>query len=110
VHSQCEQLNQHLCRQAMLGGEVSYLASPVTGGGVNVGPVEQRFLDVYHASMTQPEALAEAAWGILAAQGQRQIRDGKPLASEEENRQALVKQASHFMQVRLQVLERLQVV
>jgi len=110
VHSQCEQLNKHLCRQAMLGGEVSYLASPVTGGGVSVTPVEQRFLDAYHAGMTQPEELAEAAWGVFAAQGQRQIRDGKPLASEEENRQALVKQARHFMQVRLPLLERLQII
>lgn len=110
VHSQCEQLNKHLCRQAMLGGEVGYLASPVTGGGVSVGPVEQRFLDAYHAGMTQPEELAEIAWGVFAAQGQRQIRDGKPLASEEENRQALVKQARHFMQVRFPLLEKLQVV
>nr|WP_298965562.1 hypothetical protein [uncultured Halomonas sp.] len=110
VHRQCEPLNKHLCCQAKLDGEVGYLASPVTGGGVSVTPVEQRFLDAYHAGMTQPEELAEAAWAVLTAQGQRQIREGKPLTSEDENRQALVKQARHFLQVRLPLLERLQLV
>lgn len=110
VRSQCEQLNKHLCRQAMLGGEMGYLASPVMGGGVSVEPVEQRFLDARRAGKTQPEEWAEAAWGVFAAQGQGLMRDGKRLASEEENRQALVKQARHFVQVRLPLLERLRAV
>lgn len=110
VQSQCAQLNKHLCRQAMLGGEMSYLASPITGGGVGVGSVEQRFLDARREGMAEPEEWADAAWRVFSAQGQRLIRDGKPLASEEENRQALIEQARRFRQVRLPLLEKLQVV
>ncbi|MCL5427067.1 MAG: methyltransferase, partial [Gammaproteobacteria bacterium] len=102
--------NKHLCRQAMLGGEMSYLASPITGGGVGVGSVEQRFLDARREGMAEPEEWADAAWRVFSAQGQRLIRDGKPLASEEENRQALIEQARRFRQVRLPLLEKLQVV
>ncbi|OWV28387.1 class I SAM-dependent methyltransferase [Halomonas campaniensis] len=110
VHNQCERLNEHLCRQAMLGAEMGYLASPVTGGGVSVGVVEQRFLDARRAGMVQPEQWAEAAWSVFMTQGQRLMRNGKPLTSEEENRQALIDQARHFMHARLPLLEKLQIV
>lgn len=110
LRSQCEQLNKHLCRQAMVGGEVGYLASPVIGGGVAVEPVEQRFLDARRSGMTLPEEWAEAAWRVFDAQGKRLMFDGKPLVSEEENRQALLEQAKRFMNTRIPVLEKLQVV
>ncbi|MBT2775130.1 class I SAM-dependent methyltransferase [Halomonas sp. ISL-60] len=110
VRNQCARLNEHLCRQAMLGAEMGYLASPVTGGGISVGAVEQRFLDARRAGMVQPEEWAEAAWNVFKAQGQLLIRDGKPLSSDEENLQALLYQARNFMHKRLPLLERLQVV
>ena len=110
VRPQCARLNEYLCSQAALGGEVGYLTSPVTGGGVSVAPVEQCFLDARRNGLTQPEAWAEAAWRVLVARGQRLMRDGQPLATEAENRNALVEQARHFMDNRLPLLERLQVV
>ena len=70
-------INAHLQDKARGSGEISYLASPVTGGGVTVGRFPQLFLLAMAQGKKQPADWAAFAWNILASQGQRIIKDGK---------------------------------
>jgi hypothetical protein len=53
---------------------------------------------------------ASATWALLKAQGQRIIKDGKPLESDEENLAELAQQAQAFSAKRLPLLSKLGVV
>lgn len=103
-------LNAHLMQRARSTHDLSYLASPVTGGGLVVSRIAQLFLQ--HAAATkkmQPADLAQAVWQILSSQGQRVLRDGKPLENPQDNLAELTVQATAFVQKQLPVLKALQV-
>ena len=103
-------LNTHLLAKAQGSGDVAYLASPVTGGGVQVGRVRQLFLLALRSGKTQPAEWAKAAWGILELQGQKLIKDGKAIESAEENLAQLTSQAQDFALKQLPVLKALKIV
>lgn len=42
IIERCQDLNQHICRQALMSTDLAYLASPVTGGGILVPHICQR--------------------------------------------------------------------
>jgi hypothetical protein len=54
-----------------------------------------------------PQQWASATWALLKAQGQRIIKDGKPLESDEENLAELAQQAQPFSTKRLPLLRKL---
>jgi SAM-dependent methyltransferase len=62
-------LNAHLIASARTAGDVLALASPVTGGGVPVGRIEQLFLAAWQRGMTQPEDWALEASKVVADEG-----------------------------------------
>ena len=104
-----ERANQFLMNKARGTGDISYLASPVTGGGVMASRFQQLFLLSRQSGKKTPEEWANDAWGILKAQGQRIIKDGKPIELEDENLKELNQQAKEFASGRLTVLKALQV-
>jgi hypothetical protein len=57
-----------------------------------------------------PAALAAFAWAALLAQGQRLLKDGKPMDVAQDNMDELKVQATEFVAKRLPVLRRLGVV
>ena len=84
---------------------MNWLASPVTGGGIRVGRMEQLFLlarDLGHAGS---DAWARHAAQMLQAQGQRIVQDGQPVESDERQMEVLLAQAREFEAVRLPVLQ-----
>ena len=103
-------LNRHLCSKAQGSADIAFLASPVTGGGVPVGRFEQLFLREMAQGKKDPQQWASATWALLKAQGQRIIKDGKPLESDEENLAELAQQAQAFSAKRLPLLRKLGVV
>jgi SAM-dependent methyltransferase len=106
--SQCSKaLNAHLMDKACGSGEVSFLASPVTGGGVAVNRFQQLFLRALAEGHTTPEAWAARTWEILAAQGQRLLKDGQPIESVEDNSAELKQQADAFATKQLPILQAL---
>ena len=105
-----DKLNAHLVDKARGSSDVSYLASPVTGGGVTVGRVQQLFLLALSQGKKQPAQLAQTVWKIFEAQGQRLLKDGKKLETAEENLAELTSQAQVFADKRLPILKALQVV
>ena len=100
-------LNAHLMEKAIYSGDVNFLASPVIGGGVQVGRFQQLFLRSIKKGKKQPEEWAKDVWSILSAQGQRLVKEGNPIKSSEENLAALAKQAREFSEQRLPILKML---
>lgn len=104
---QTDRINLHLLNKARGSADISYLASPVTGGGVTVGRFQQLFLLSLHQGKKQPAEWANFAWQILAAQGQRILKEGSTLETPEENLAELAGQAADFAEKQLPVLKAL---
>jgi hypothetical protein len=92
----CRALNRHILDRARHGSEITFLASPVTGGGFPLNRYEQLFLAAYEDGKRTPETMAGAAWSVLSPQGLIFTRDGKPLRTTEENVAELVGAARKF--------------
>lgn len=100
---QAARLNARLCAMAHFADDIQCLASPVTGGAVQVGRVDQLLLLAVEQGRTGRDAMAAFAATALAAQGHRILRDGKPLETGEQMA-ALRAQAAAFDTDRLPVL------
>ena len=109
VQKPCSKLNTHLIQQARGSSDISYLASPLTGGGITVGRFPQLFLLARSQGHKQPADWAQVVWQLLAAQGQRIIKDGQTLDSAEANLAELTAQAQTFADKQLPILKALQI-
>lgn len=94
-------------RIARSSGDISWLASPATGGGVPVGRFEQLFLLGLEDGGASPKGLVVFAWERLDAQGQKLLRDGAALETPQDNVAELARQATDFVQTRLPLLRAL---
>lgn len=92
----CDALNRRILDAARYSGDMQYLASPVTGGGIMLTRNEQLLLGAHLDGHREPQAMAAAVWPILAAQGLAFTRDGKRLESAEDNLAELSTQAAGF--------------
>jgi hypothetical protein len=109
AHASASRLNEHLVRGARGSGDISYLASPVTGAGVVVSRFAQLFLAARRQGHVTAEAAARDAWSVLSAQGQKIVKEGKPLGTPEENVAELTAQAELFFARQWPILQALQV-
>lgn len=110
VRGQTQRLNQHLIERSRFGGEVNFLASPVTGGGMAVNRAEQLFLLARSEGLRQPDEWGHYAGQVLTSEGVALIKDGRTLTTVEENLQHLQETARVFSHERLSQLETLQVI
>jgi len=104
-----DKLNGHIMSKAGSSADITYLASPVTGGGMAVGRFQQLFLLAMSKGKKQPNDWALFVWQILAAQGQKIIKEGKALETGEENIKELTEQAVSFFEKQLPILKALQI-
>ena len=102
-----DKLNAFLMNKARSSGDISYLASPVTGGGITVGRFQQLFLLAKSQGKKQPAEWAEFVWQVLTKQGQRIIKEGKTLETADENLAELTTQATTFAEKQLPILKAL---
>ncbi len=103
----CDRLNQHFMNLSRGSNDMTFLASPVTGGGIAVGRFQQLFLLARVRGLRTPEEWANFCWDIIQSQGQRLIKDGKTVETVEENKAELLVQAKDFSEKRLPVLKAL---
>jgi hypothetical protein len=82
----------------------------VIGGGVSLGRFQQLFILALPQNRKAPADLARFVWDILAAQGQKIVKDGKTLDTAEDNIAELTIQAQAFADKQLPILKALQVV
>lgn len=104
-----DKLNAHLMLKARSSNEINYLASPVTGGGVGVGRFQQLYLLAFQQGMKKPEEWAEYVSKLLTAQGQKIVKDGKPIETAEEQLNELTAKANEFALKQLPILKALQI-
>ena len=104
-----DKLNRRIFDKARSGGELTVLASPVTGGGISIPRFFQLFLLARNQGRETPEEMARFGWDLLAAQGQWVLKEGKKLETPEENLAELTRQAHEFIDQRLPVFRALQI-
>ncbi|WP_293932394.1 class I SAM-dependent methyltransferase [Iodobacter sp.] len=106
----CEKLNNYLCNQARGSSDISYLASPVSGGGVAVGRFQQLFLLARSQGKKHPAEMAQFAWQILAMQNQKLVKQGITIENTEDNIAELTQQAQLFCDKQIGILKALGIV
>ena len=104
----CRALNRFLCERARGAGNIQYLASPVTGGGVPVSRFQQLFLLALEHDRKSPHEQVDFARSLLSAEGQRVTKDGKPIDPSDEIKE-LTNMASDFTANRLPLLKALEI-
>lgn len=107
IAERCGRINAFLRRHSRNGKDITFLASPVTGGGVNVSRVSQLFLTSIEQGGTRPEEWAEYALQNFSKLGERLVKDGRTLGMEDEKRAELRERAENFAQKSLPVLKAL---
>lgn len=105
-----EKLNFMICQRAIDSGDINFLASPVTGGGINVPRFAQLFLLAIKRGARTADVMATFARDCLNAAGQHIILDGKVINEPAETMQHLQTQAETFISSVLPVLKNLQIV
>ncbi|HWA63470.1 MAG TPA: class I SAM-dependent methyltransferase [Caulobacteraceae bacterium] len=105
----CDRLNAHLIDRSRISGDVSWLASPVIGAGVQVSRFEQMFLGARAKGKKTPDEWAGEAWSVLSKQNQSIIKNGEMLKTAEANLDELKVQAKALADERLPLLKRLRV-
>ena len=107
VKKSCERLNEHICERSKFEDAINFLASPLTGTGINVNRFHQIFFSQYKNGDKTAEKLAAAAWKILSQQGQKLISGGKTLESPEENLKYIENLATNFLTKNLPIFKAL---
>ena len=110
VAKQCRALNKYICERAKTSDEIIVLASPVTGGGINVLRQDRMFLAAIFDGKNNIDELADYVWKILSEQGQGLILNGKVASTAEENLTALKNLAKDFCDNRLPVIKNLRII
>lgn len=98
-----DRLNVLLAQKSRAGLGIGSLASPVIGGGFAVDRFEQLFLIARAQGQQTPELWAQSVYNLLAAQGQRLVKEGRELETAEDNIAELLEHAQAF-EARLPIL------
>lgn len=102
-------LNDYIEGKARSGADISYVASPVTGGGIMLGRFNALFAKAIGEGLEDVDALANYVWNILQAQGQCLIVKGERLMEPAENIAELKRNAQDFLEKQMPVLRALKV-
>ncbi len=105
-----DRLNRHLMLANASNRDLPLLASPVTGGAVSAPRFHHLFLQSVLHGRSRPEEWARDVWGLLSAQGEKVLKDGKALETAEENLAELVARAEEFEANRLERYRTLRVI
>jgi SAM-dependent methyltransferase len=105
-----DKLNTHLMLKTRSSNDITYLASPVTGGGVMLGRFQQLFVLALQQGKKMPEDWAAFVDQILVSQGQKIVIEGKPLETTAQQLAELTRQATEFANKVLPIMKALQIV
>ncbi len=110
VSKQCSKMNFHLMRMARSSGNAKYLASPITGGGVEVDRFGQLFLLSISNGKNSPQEWVQYAWQLLSVQGSKLLKEGVALETAEENIAELEKRAREFEKKQLAIYKAMRII
>lgn len=92
-----QRLNDRLLALACRSPGPAWLASPATGGGVEVGFASMLMLEAWRRGVADAPALAREAEAALARLGQRLVRDGEVLVDPAQSRVRLEREARDLL-------------
>ena len=98
-----DRFNAVVIERASQSDELQYLASPVVATGIMVDLVDRLFL----SAQKNRKPLVDFAWSALCARNQVLLKDGKPLATPDENLKALAERAKNFTEKTVIQLQKL---
>ncbi|PJI44319.1 MAG: hypothetical protein CTR53_00995 [Ferrovibrio sp.] len=98
--------NTAILERAVHSSDLQFLASPLTGGGYQIGRFEQLFLLAGQRKLDPAAFVAEC----LAARNEVLLRNGQPLTSPEENLAHLRERHEAFRQRTIPILQQLSIV
>ncbi len=101
-----QQLNRILVESAKTGSEIRTLASPVFSGGVGINRLEQLMLLASSEGAGKKDELVGAVWGYLQQANQKLVKEGVRLESEADYIEHLNELTSQFLDKRLPILKR----
>ena len=107
---QTDKFNLYMLAKARGSDQLSFLASPVTGGGIGVSRIQQLFLLARAEGWKTPKEWAEVVVRFFAAHGQTIEKDGRAFQTPEEQLADLCAEATQFAAKRVPILEALQIV
>ena len=89
----CRLLNSRLLALALESPDPAWLASPVTGGGVEIGYTTMLLLEAWKRGLREPTAIAQAAQATLSRLGQRLLIDGEVVVDRDRSLALLAAEA-----------------
>jgi SAM-dependent methyltransferase len=110
IVERCGKLNRYVRERALVAREVECLASPITGGAVNVPHLCLLFLNALDEGRTTTQELANHVWERFQAFGKRIKQNGAPIESREESLATLEPMAQRFLDSMLPMLKTLKVI
>jgi hypothetical protein len=110
VAQSSHRLNACIESKARSAGEISYLASPVTGSGIAMTRFAMLFAKGMKGGVEGAEALAAYVWKILQAQNQFIVRDGERIMDPADNVAELNRRAQEFIDKQVPVLKALRII
>ena len=109
VKKNCVALNKFICDRAKIVDEVGFLASPVLGGGYSLNRFDRIFLSAMFDGKKNVGEIANFAWEVFAAQGQKLMNGTQVIESVEENISHLRNITQDFFDNRLPLVKSLQI-
>lgn len=103
----CDKLNAFIENQAVASGQLSFLASPVTGGGIALARFDLLLLLACRHGAKTPEAMATYVRAYLNSVEHKIVKEGKTIDSQDETLAYLQELAVSFSGVRLPTLKNL---
>lgn len=89
-------LNRFILQKARANDAIQCLASPVTGGGIELQGYEMLFMLATQFGHDSTASIAQFSWGLLKQRGIRLHRQGQWLERDDENIAELEKQIESF--------------
>jgi hypothetical protein len=89
----CRLLNARLLALALESPDPAWLASPVTGGGVEVGHTGLLLIEAHRRGLREPVALSRAVQETLSRLGQRLVRNGTVIVERDQSGAVLEEEA-----------------
>lgn len=103
-------LNTHIIELSRSYDRVSFLASPITGGGIPLERFKQLSLMAYLQGIESPQEITKYVWQTLAYQGRKISKEGRLLETEKENLDELLLLATEFLEKQLPMLKALKAI
>lgn len=103
VKKQARRLNQTLGEHARANTDFNTLVSPLTGSGLALDTTDMLLLQARNAGLKTAEEWVQQVWRIMVTKNRVMLKDGKPVATEEENLAVLRETAASMIEMRLPI-------